>query len=389
MKADNNSKMYLEGLLGLLSAFGPFVMDMYLAAFPQIAVYYQASPSQVQLSLATCTVGLALGQLVFGTVSDSLGRKNPLLFSLFLYVLSAIGCIMAPSIGFFILIRFFQGLAAAGGVVISRSIVADCYSGSALAKMFGIIGLINGVSTVASPMFGGFVVEAWGWKGVFGLLLSIGISMTVGTLFLRESLPRDSRIRLNPIGMITGIKTVVCNKMYTKNTAEYGCVMAMIFINLASGPFIMNEYGLSADRISIFFGINATALGIMAAVTSRFSCMEKIIRYSDSFMLVFSIILAVALWLWLDFWIYELLVFMVYVFIGSLCTATTTLAMDSERKNAGIASAFFGAVGYIAGGIISPFVGMGNMYVTASILFVVVSAFAWLISHCENIKSIR
>lgn len=386
---NRNSKIYLEGLLGLLSAFGPFVMDMYLAAFPQIAEYYTASPSQVQLSLATCTVGLAIGQLLFGTVSDSMGRKTPLLFSLLLYVLSAIGCILAPSIGSFVMIRFFQGLSAAGGVVISRSIVADCYSGSALAKMFGIIGLINGVSTVASPMFGGFVIEAAGWKGVFWLLLGIGATMAVGTLFLRESLPRESRIKLNPSELITGIKAVVHNRKYTKTTVEYGCIMAMIFINLASGPFIMDEYGLSAEKISIIFGINAIALGVTAALAPKFGSMEKVIRLSDTGMFVFSVVLAVALCFRLDFWIYETLVFMVYIFIGALCTATTTVAMDSERKNAGIASAFFGAIGYIAGGIISPFVGIGDIYITASALFVLISAIAWSISHLDNLISSR
>lgn len=388
MAKDRNSKLYLEGLLGLLSAFGPFVMDMYLAAFPQIAEYYTASPSQVQLSLATCTVGLAIGQLLFGTLSDSMGRKTPLLFSLLLYVLSAIGCILAPSIGLFVSIRFFQGLSAAGGVVISRSIVADCYSGSTLAKMFGIIGLINGVSTVASPMFGGFVIEAAGWKGVFQLLLVIGAVMAVGTLFLHESLPRESRIRLNPNDLIAGIKVVVRNRIYTKTTVEYGCIMAMIFINLASGPFIMDEYGLSAEEISIIFGTNAIALGVTAAIAPKFGSMEKVIRFSDTGMFVFSVVLAVALCFRFDFWVYETLVFTVYIFIGALCTATTTVAMDSERKNAGIASAFFGAVGYIAGGIISPFVGIGDIHITASILFILVSAIAWSISHLEINSSI-
>lgn len=389
MTKDRNSKLYLEGLLGLLSAFGPFVMDMYLAAFPHIAEYYAASPSQVQLSLATCTVGLAIGQLLFGTVSDSMGRKTPLLFSLLLYVLSAIGCILAPSIGLFVIIRFFQGLSAAGGVVISRSIVADCYSGSALAKMFGIIGLINGVSTVASPMFGGFVIEAAGWKGVFWLLLGIGAVMAVGTLFFRESLPRESRIKLNLNDLIAGIRAVIRNQKYTRTTAEYGCIMAMIFINLASGPFIMDEYGLSAEKISIIFGINAIALGVTAAIAPKFGSMEKVIRFSDTGMFVFSVVLGVALCLRLDFWIYETLVFMVYIFIGALCTATTTVAMDSERKNAGIASAFFGAIGYIAGGIISPFVGIGDIYITASVLFVFVSAIAWFISHLDVLISSR
>lgn len=383
MAKGKNSKIYLEGLLGLLSAFGPFVMDMYLAAFPQIAEYYAATPSQVQLSLATCTVGLAIGQLLFGTVSDSTGRKAPLLFSLLLYVLSAIGCISAPSIGLFVMVRFFQGLSAAGGVVISRSIVADCYSGSSMAKMFGIIGLINGVSTVASPMLGGFVIEASGWKGVFRLLLAIGVVMAAGTAFLSESLPRESRRKLNPYDLIAGIKAVISNRKYARTTLEYGCIMAMIFINLASGPFIMDEYGLSAEQISLIFGINAIALGVTAAIAPRFGDMEKVIWFSDTGMSVFAVVLGLVLFLRLDFWIYETLVFVVYVFIGALCTATTTVAMDSERKNTGIASAFFGATGYIAGGIISPFVGLGDIYITTPVLFILVSAIASTISHLK------
>lgn len=122
-------------------------MDMYLASFPEIATFYSTEPAMVQLSLTACTIGLALGQLVLGPISDALGRKRPLLISLFLYTLASLICMESPSIGIFITIRFLQGLAAAGGGVLSRSIAADRYTGTELAKMYGIIGMINGVST--------------------------------------------------------------------------------------------------------------------------------------------------------------------------------------------------------------------------------------------------
>ena len=156
-----NNRIFLEWFLGVLSAFGPFVMDMYISAFPQIMGFYQSVPSVVQLSLTTCTIGLALGQLLFGTISDRYGRRLPLLLSFGIYLAATLGCIVSPSIWLFIGMRFFQGLSAAGAVVISRSIAADCYSGSGLARMYGIIGMINGVSTVLAPVFGGIVIEAF------------------------------------------------------------------------------------------------------------------------------------------------------------------------------------------------------------------------------------
>lgn len=241
-----NSRLFLEGMLGLLSAFGPFVMDMYLAAFPEIAVFYRTEPSMVQLSLTACTVGLACGQLMFGAVSDAFGRRRPLLTSLMLYIAASFVCMESPSISVFVAMRFFQGLAAAGGVVISRSIAADRYTGAALARMYGVIGMINGVSTVVAPMFGGAVIDGWGWKAVFLLLLVIGVVMLLGTLVLPESLPVASRQRMNPSVLVQGMGKVAMNRKFSSPTAQYGFVMAMIFINLASGPFIMNRYGLTA-----------------------------------------------------------------------------------------------------------------------------------------------
>ncbi len=367
-------------MLGLLSAFGPFVMDMYLSAFPLIANYYNSSPSMVQLSLAACTVGLALGQFVFGAVSDSYGRKMPLLLSLVLYVVTSVGCIISPTIWIFIVMRFFQGFAAAGGVVISRSIAADCYSGSALAKIFGIIGMINGVSTVVAPMFGGFVIEAFGWESVFRLLMAIGLVMFIGSVCFRESLPKGSRIKLNPSALVAGIKKVCSNRQYVSATVQYGFVMALIFVNLASGPFIMAGYGMSAEQISMVFGVNAIALAIAAGVSSRFGDMGKVMRMSNVGIVIFSIFLAATLVFNMSFWLYEAAVFCLYLFVGAMCTSSTTLAMDSERENAGIASAFFGVVGYVAGGITSPIVGIGSMYTTAAILFTVLAVVACVFS---------
>ncbi len=380
------SLLFLEGMLGLLSAFGPLVMDMYLAAFPKIAVFYCTEPSMVQLSLTACTVGLACGQFVFGAVSDAFGRKQPLLASLLLYILASFICMESPSITVFVVMRFFQGLAAAGGVVISRSITADHYTGTALAKMYGAIGMINGLSTIVAPMFGGIVIDVWGWKTVFLLLLVIGVVMLLGTLGLPESLPVISRQKLNPSTFVQSMRKVVVNRNFSLPTVQYGFVMAMIFINLASGPFIMNGYGLTVGQISLVFGVNALALALAAGMVSRCKSMKKAMRVANAGLLVSSFAILAGLLLGLGFWGYEISVFCMYLFVGAMCTFSTTLAMEAERENSGMASALFGAIGYIAGGIVSPIVGIGDMLFTTSLLFVVVSAIAFYLSFRKKSK---
>lgn len=194
--------------------------------------------------------------------------------------------------------------------------------------------------------------------------------MFAGTIQFRESLLQHNRICLSFTLLSSEVKRIVKNRSYVIPTMQYGFVMAMIFVNLASGPFIMDEYGFSAEQISLTFGVNAIALGVTAGLASRFKDMHKVVCYSNNGMIIASIFLVAALFLHLSFIVYEVAVFLLYLFVGAMCTATTTLAMDSERKNAGIASAFFGATGYIAGGIISPIVGIGNIFITSAILFI-------------------
>lgn len=381
-----NPRLFLEGFLGLLSTFGPFVLDMYISSFPMITEYYHTVPSMVQMSLASCTVGLALGQLLFGTISDRYGRRQPLLFSLLLFLAATLGCLSVHSITFFIAMRFFQGLAAAGSIVLSRSIAADSYSGSALARMFGIIGMINGVATVLAPMFGGIVVSTGGWRAVFWLLFAIGITMVFGTILLKESLPSDNRTPLNPNALISDIRKILTNRIYLCAVAQYGLVMAMIFTNLASAPFIMDSYGLSAERISLVFGVNAIALAISAGIAARLGDMRRVIRISSSWALVLAVVLAVTLLTHAGFWAYEGSLFMLYMFVGAMCTASNTLAMGSERNNAGIASALLGTIGYAVGGVVSPLVGLGNVFMTSSIIFVAITAASCMLAHSVKLS---
>lgn len=151
MKSRQNSRTFTIIFLGMLSAFGPFVMDMYLPTLPAMTGYFNTSSSMVQLGLTASMIGLAAGQLVFGPVSDKFGRRSSLLAAMILFLLSTAGCILSETILQFVALRLVQGIAGAGGVVISRSIAADKYAGHELAAMLAIIGAINGIATVAAP----------------------------------------------------------------------------------------------------------------------------------------------------------------------------------------------------------------------------------------------
>lgn len=143
----------------MLTAFGPFVTDMYLPSLPAMGEYFSAGASLVQLGLTFSMLGLTAGQLLFGPLSDKYGRRPPLLAAMLLFLLSTVGCICAPSIEVFVALRFVQGIAGAGGIVISRSIAADKFKGVNLAKALALIGAINGLAPVAAPVIGGTALK--------------------------------------------------------------------------------------------------------------------------------------------------------------------------------------------------------------------------------------
>lgn len=169
--------VYLIIVLGMLSAFGPFVIDMYLPAMPEMTKVFSASVSSVQLGLTFCMVGLAFGQVIFGPLSDKYGRKPVLYFSLLLYIVSTLFCCLSQNIDTFNIARLLQGLGGAGAIVYSRSAPTDLYSGKELAKIIAIVGAVNGIAPVAAPVIGGSVANLIGWRGIFYILLESVLSL--------------------------------------------------------------------------------------------------------------------------------------------------------------------------------------------------------------------
>ena len=364
-------KIFLLILLGMLTAFGPFVTDMYLPALPTMTTYFDTSVSMVQLGLTFSMIGLAVGQLLIGPISDNVWRRRPLIASMVLFIVSTVACIFSPDVVFFTAMRLLQGIAGAGGIVISRSIATDEFSGHELLKMLAVIGAINGIAPIVAPVVGGVMLSVIDWRGIFLVLLVLGVVLLVGSIMLRESLPVERRSKSGVLGTFASFGVVARNRRFISYVLQQGFAQFILFANIASSPFIIQQhYGYSPLVFSVCFGVNAIAIGVASALSVKFRRPEDAVATSCAGMLVMSIVIAAVLMLGGSFWAYEISLFILMFTMGLTFTASTTLALNSERERAGAASAMLGAVCFLSGGIVSPLVGVGDMLCATGIIFV-------------------
>lgn len=376
---NGNSKTFVLILLGMLTAFGPFVTDMYLPALPAMTEYFHTSSSMVQMGLTTSMVGLAAGQLLFGPLSDKYGRRTPLLAAMWLFIGSTLLCVFATSIGQFVTMRFVQGIAGSGGIVISRSVATDKFSGRDLARMLALIGAINGIAPVVAPIIGGTFTDVIGWQGIFCILLALGCVLLAGSFRLRESLPAARRSTVAWGDIFRSFGKALRNRRYLGYILQLGFAQGVLFAYIASSPFIMQEhYGFTAFQFSICFAVNALAIGGAAAFSIRFRHPERSTLTGCVGMVVFALAEAAALAMNCNFWVYESLLFALLFAMGLTFTSSTTLAMECAREYTGTASALLGAVCFSFGGIVSPLVGIGNTLVSTGAVFVVCALCSWL-----------
>ena len=357
--------IFLIILLGALSAFGPFVTDMYLPTLPSLAEVFHSTPSLVQMGLSMSMLGLAVGQVFFGPISDKYGRRRVLIVSMVLFALSTMMCIFSPDIETFNLCRFLQGLGGSGGLVLSCSVATDCYSGRELAKMLAIIGAVNGIAPVCAPVVGGLVSESIGWQGIFWILFGIGVVLFFMCLVFRESLPRERRYVGNIFGLLKNFSKLLKLKYFVIYTILYAFANGILFSYISSASFIIqNEFGYSELMFAVFFAVNSVGVGLGSALSLRFSRMPSA-AITGAVMIAVSILVQ---WFFVisgpQFWAYEAMIFIMLTGAGLIFTAATALAMDEGRAMTGMASAIYGACGFLAGSIVSPLVGIGNIMTT-------------------------
>jgi len=257
--------------LGTLSAFGPFVTDFYLPVMPEMAEYFSTSTALVSASLTMSMIGLALGQILIGPLTDKYGRKGILLGSLVLFIVSTVLLLCSKDIHFLNLMRLFQGFGGAGGIVIAKSMATDLYTGEDLVKFMALLGAIGGVAPVAAPVLGGVMTYITNWKGLFAILLALGIVLLLCSFFLKETLQPELRDKRPVMRVYANLFKVLKNPVFVTSTLSIMFGMFTFFAYIASSSFIIEEsYGLSPLVYSICLGINAIVISVGCAVSAKF-----------------------------------------------------------------------------------------------------------------------
>lgn len=364
-----NMKVFIPATLGMLTAFGPFVTDFYLPVLPEMTGYFHTTPALASMSLTAGMIGLAFGQLFIGPLTDKYGRKRILVGSMLLFVVASLLCIFSGDIFMFNAMRVLQGLAGAGGIVIAKSMSADMYTGRELASFMALLGAINGIAPVCAPVVGGLMAGVTSWTGVFAVILAVGLVLMVCSMFLPETLQPANRIRKSVIKVYGNLFRVFRNSRFTLSVmAEMACFF-MFFAYIASSPFIMQQvYHLSPLGYSLCFGLNALMIGVGAAMATRFRSQGTCLRFGGLGMLAGTLLLAFLLNTAMPLWIVMLAYIYTLICFGLMQPPLTAIALDSERDNAGAASAIFGASGFVAGALSSPLVGIGDITLTSGLV---------------------
>lgn len=363
-----NSKLFLLIFLGTLSAFGPFVFDLYLPALPIIQNYFGTSTAAVQLTLSGTMAGLGFGQLVIGPLSDKFGRKAPLIFSLCLYSLSTIVIFFTPSIEIFVAMRVVQGFASAGGIVIARAVVRDLYDGDEMRRFFSLLIVINSLAPVLSPILGSIILKLDDWRGIFIALSLIGIALFIACMKFKESLkaPSTKSVLQSYLTYFTLLKMSNFRTFILMVTGTMGALFAYI----SSSSFIFqSHYAMSELAFGLAFGLNGFGFGLGAFLAGRIAARKAmsfgalIMSLAASVLFIALLLKASVLWLVGGF-------FLLLFGIGFLAPTTSYYVMKSAASYAGAASALLGFAGMAMGGVISPLTGLFDIFLsTACFIF--------------------
>ncbi len=366
-------------MLGMLSAFGPLSIDMYLPALPNLANDLHCNTSLAQLSLTACLLGLALGQLLAGPISDARGRRGSLLVGMVLYVLSSLMCVVAPTIWVLIVMRFIQGLAGAAGIVISRAMARDLYSGAELTRFFSMLMLVSGVAPIVAPILGGQLLQFTSWRGIFVVLVGIGIFMLVAVFFrLSETLPATLHSKGGLKNTLLTFRGLLRDRKFMGYALAQGFSSAAMFAYIAGSPFVLqNIFGVSPQLFSLLFAMNSLGIIIASQITGRLTG-----RIHDTTLLVVGLMIAfvggviLLAMILLGGELYSILLplFFVVSSVGIIGTSSFSLAMQDQAQAAGSASALIGLLTFIFGGFMAPLVGIGGSYTAIPMGIVIASA---------------
>lgn len=362
MTSSRDIPLLLLLLLGALTAIAPMSTDMYLPAFPAIQERLGLAPGEVELSFSAYFVGMLLGMLCYGPISDRFGRRPPLLFGLSLYTLASLLLAGSDSLAGLIGWRFMQGLGGCAGAVLAVAIVRDRCTPQQTGRVMSLITLVMGVAPVFAPLVGGLVLELWGWHAIFVTLAGFGALCLLGLLsVLDESLAqRSARLALRPV--LAGYGELLLDRRFIGYSLSQACTTGAMFAYIVGSPFVLIElHGVSPQRFGLFFGVNAIGLVLASQLVRlllrRFSPQQLLPRMLWVPLLAGSLLMLNQLQGLAGLWLILPAFFVLVSSVGLVGPNATALAMAEQGARAGQASALhvsltFG-MGMLAGLLVS------------------------------------
>jgi DHA1 family bicyclomycin/chloramphenicol resistance-like MFS transporter len=345
-------------VLGLITAVGPFAIDMYLPALPSIGGALHTSPALVQMTLTVFFVMLGVCQLFYGPLADIVGRKPPIYAGLGIFIMGSLGCAFAPGIGSLIFFRMLQSLGACAGMVVPRAIVRDLHTGHDATRLMSLLMLVVSISPILAPLTGSGIIAVFGWRGVFwALTLAAIIAFILALTQLPETLAAHHRAANSWRGAFSSYLRLLADPYFLGLTLVGSFGVSAFFVYLANASFvIIGHYGLSPTVFSLCFALNAASFfgfsQLTARLTARYGLAAVIRAASAGFAMC---MLGAALVFALGFDSLPLMMaflFAGYGFLGLVLPPSAVLSLEQHGAIAGTASALMGALQFVVGAAI-------------------------------------
>ncbi|MEU4331872.1 multidrug effflux MFS transporter [Nonomuraea dietziae] len=364
--ARGNRRGLLLLILGALSAIGPLSIDMYLPALPAITAEMLSAPAQVQLTLTACLIGVSVGQVLAGPLSDVHGRRIPLIVGVAGYTLASLLCAFAPSVTALIVLRLAQGVMGGAALVIVRAVVRDLYDGAAIARIFATLMLVSGLAPILAPIAGAQLLSFTSWRGIFVALSLAGVVLLLAVLpGVRETLPAEDREGGGLKQTAATFWRLLRDRSFMACSLAAGLAFAGMFAYISGSPFVLQEvYGATPQQFSLVFGLNAFGLTVMAQVGGRLAGRVHPARLVLVGLLVSLaggalLVLAASMDLGLAGVVAALFVIMCGA--GLVLPGTGALALAGQPQQiAGSASALLGVLQFAFGAVAAPLVGLAG-----------------------------
>ncbi len=347
--------LHLAIVLGLITAVGPFAIDMYLPALPSIGGALHATPAAVQMSLMVFFIALGVCQLIYGPLSDIFGRKVPIYVGLAIFTVGSVGCALAPNVNVLIGFRVLQALGACAGMVVPRAIARDLYTGHDATRLMSLLMLVVSISPLLAPLTGSFIIAGFGWRGVFWALTVAGaITFLLAATQLRETREIHHRADSSWASVFAAYRKLLTDPAFLGLTLVGAFGVSSFFIYLASASFVItNHYGLTPTMFSLCFALNAAAFFGFSQLTARMTAkygLTRVIRVAVSGFAIAMSILAVLFVAGADsLALMMIFLFVGYGFLGLVLPTTAVLSVENHGAIAGAASALMGALQFGVG----------------------------------------